>query len=635
MVITYYAGNDTWAGSPGFGTLEISIPAGWTQPQDSNPGQPGYFSVTYSGTSSTAVIGQGALSQTIFIDVSSLPGTTGTITVTYSNATASSNAGLQTFLISTSINGSNIQPIGSSPQVNVIAPTPTITVTNTPIIGDGTASISPIQVAAGVPGNTMKIIYTAGSITWTSSPYGVLSLTIPNGWSQPKYSAVPINDPGYFSVSVTGGTSILTMASGQVITLWVAGLTANTGKITITYGDTSGGGPGATSQPGTGTAQFLVQSAPLGGTPYPIMQSPNVNVIAPTPTFTSTSTWTPTVTITSTSTATPTWTLTNTQTVTPTFTNTPLGTPMPPNGLSVTQNGASTTLQWGNTAMTDYFNIYVATGAYGKFNPFPAGWQVTATVLPTPGVSSSYTYTDTSGSQYTFYLVTGVNGTSEGTPSTMGSKVIMYFNYNSGKTNIYRLAIPYQSKYTHASDFVTEIEGNLTTSTKINQFHLWDPHYQASISYGYSAGFGKWIGTNWAVDAGTSSSNAIYMYAISAFDWIAAGTDNSIGLIFSYNSTLPNSNKRSLPYTSIYKKASDIVADIEGGTGAGTNTKIDMVLKWDPIYQAFIVYGYRPSMSAWGGTNFDIYPGDAVNIYPSGNTAAFTWTPKLVKTPVP
>jgi hypothetical protein len=480
----------------------------------------------------------------------------------------------------------------------------------------------------------MQIIYTAGPTTWTSSPYGVLNLTIPNGWSLPNNS--PVTDPGYYSVSVTGGTYVGTVRSGQVITIWVAGLTANTGKIKITYGDMSQGGPGATSQPGTGIAQFLVQSAPLGGTTYPIMQSPNVNVIAPTPTSTGTPTWSVTVTPTYTSTASPTLTTSPTLTPTPTFTNTPQNTPIPPGGLSVTQNGVNTTLQWntGTLGMTDYFNIYVATGAYGKFNPFPAGWQAIATVLPTPG-TSSYTYNDVSGNQYTFYLVTGVKGTSEGNASTMGSKVIMNFTYNASQTNVYRLAIPYVSKYTHASDFVTEIEGNLTTSTKMNQFGLWNPFNQTSIPYGYSASLGEWVGNNWVVDAGTSSSNAIYMYAIAPFNWIAAGTDNNAGLIFYYDPALTNSNKRSLPYSCTYRQASDIVVDIEGGTGPGTNTKIDRVLKWNPANQTFIVYGYSASLNGWVGNNFAIYPGDAINIYMSGNTSAFTWIPKIAKTPVP
>src|SRR5208337_5648689 len=111
-----------------------------------------------------------------------------------------------------------------------------------------------------------------------------------------------------------------------------------------------------------------------------------------------------------------------------------------------------------------------------------------------------------------------------------------------------------------------------------------------------NSGIGTWLGTNWVVDAGTLSSNAIYLHAISNFSWIIAGTDKVASLYFQYNPTMPNSNARMVPYTGLYKTASDIVNQIEGGTGPGSNTKIAIVALWSPLYQVYIPYGYNASI---------------------------------------
>jgi hypothetical protein len=658
MVIEYTAGATTWTASPGYGTLKINIPSGWSAPS-LNASDPGYFTVNVINGNLESRTRSG---NTIIIQVSNLLAYTGKITVTYGASTTGAKSqdgtGIATFIVESATDGDTTYAIENSPGVNVVLPTatptvtvtstitPTITPTNTPIIGEGVASINPTVVAAGVYGNTIIIEYTAGPTNWASSPdYGTLKITIPDGWSQPSLNS---SDAGYYSVSVTGGTFNGTWKSGMSIFVSVSDLQANTGKITVTYG---AGTTGAKSQDTPGTAIFLVESAISGSETHRIEILPSINVFMPTatptitetltasPTNTVTKTITETITQTATQTITDTITETVTETITPTitWTSTPDSTPIAPQNFYVEQNSGETKLSWDTASNTDYYKIYVATGASGKFNSFPAGWNILVTVEPTPTTRTSYTYIDSSGNTFTYYLVSAVNGAGESKPGTMGAKVVFYFKFNPADENANRISLPYVSKYVRASDVVSDIEGGTGagTNTKIDKLLLWNPFNQTSISYGYSTSLNKWIGTNWYVDSGTSSSNAIYMNVKSDFTWVVAGVDKIVNLNFYYNASMPNANKRSIPFTSVYQKASDIVTDIEGGTGAGTNTKINKVMLWNPVNQSYIVYGYSTSLNKWVGNNFTITPGQEINIYLSGNTGSFTWQPKLVLTPVP
>jgi hypothetical protein len=71
----------------------------------------------------------------------------------------------------------------------------------------------------------------------------------------------------------------------------------------------------------------------------------------------------------------------------------------------------------------------------------------------------------------------------------------------------------------------------------------------------------------------------------------------------------------SLPYNSIYKKASDIVCDLEGGDGViSPSTKIDVVGKWVPGLQASTTYFYDLGFMEWNGDDFAINPGDGIYV---------------------
>lgn len=162
--------------------------------------------------------------------------------------------------------------------------TVTVTFTNTPTImptcgglGEGTADINPTQVTAGSKGNTLVITYTAGPTTWASGlEYGTLKIIIPAGWSAPSTTS---SDPGYFTVSVTGGILRATLLNGRDIIIYVNDLFSNTGQIIVTYGATSGGGPGADAQSTTGIAKFTVGMNPNGTVTTEICNSPEVIVI--------------------------------------------------------------------------------------------------------------------------------------------------------------------------------------------------------------------------------------------------------------------------------------------------------------------------------------------------------------------
>jgi hypothetical protein len=427
-----------------------------------------------------------------------------------------------------------------------------------------------------------------------------LKIFIPEGWTAPSDN--PLTN-GYTTWSVQSGSVTGYVITGNEIRLFVQGLQAGN-KVYITYGNKASNS-GVTAQTETGTAVFAVQSHPNGTNTNPIALHPSVIAALATATVT--------------------------PTITATYTSTPDFTPAIASGISATLNGEQVSLQWDTTGNVDYYKVYRATGAAGKLNPL-SSWTVIATVVPTPG-KSGYAFADSNN--YSFYAVSAVNGAGESAPANAGGKVNISFEYAAGSTNTYRMSMPYSTAYIKALDIVAAVEGNTYTASKIDMLAAWNPNTQSFVPF--SNAFGSWsLGTNFNVDAGTSSSNVVYIHAVSAFTWAQAFTETSASLIFNYNSVIANANKRMLPYSANYAKASDIVRDIEGGTGAGTNQKINKIAKWNAASQSYVVYGYITELNQWGlGTDFNILPGEAVNIYVSGNTSSFTWTPKLALTPIP
>src|SRR2546423_1566375 len=139
-------------------------------------------------------------------------------------ATATSSTGAQTWQAQEkSTSAGSLANLGSSPSITVYAAD-----------GSGTLTTPTTNVSASQTGRTITFTYTspAGGIN-----NGSVTLVVPSGWTAPSTTS---NNAGY----TTASAGTLTVSS-QTIT--VSSLTLAAGNIfTITYGDTSGGGPGAT-----------------------------------------------------------------------------------------------------------------------------------------------------------------------------------------------------------------------------------------------------------------------------------------------------------------------------------------------------------------------------------------------------
>jgi len=160
--------------------------------------------------------------------------------------------------------------------------TMTITPTATPVYL-GSAVMSPTRVYSETTGNEITITYTAGDIMWASWPnHGTLRIKIPSGWSPPSMDPVA---PGYFSVSVSGGSLLGKSVDGTDIVVTVRNLLPLTGQITVIYGDTSFG-PGAYVE-GGGLVIIPVEideNSGDGVSTQEISSSPELDIVPATPT---------------------------------------------------------------------------------------------------------------------------------------------------------------------------------------------------------------------------------------------------------------------------------------------------------------------------------------------------------------
>ena len=82
---------------------------------------------------------------------------------------------------------------------------------------------------------------------------------------------------------------------------------------------------------------------------------------------------------------------------------------------------------------------------------------------------------------------------------------------------------------------------------------------------------------------------------------------------FAFSGSRSNVYWMSIPYRSMYKRASDISNEL-------TSTRIDVIAKWNPTTQSTALWFYL--RGAWRGTNFAIAPGDGFYI---GIRSTFAW----------
>src|SRR2546423_8348868 len=123
------------------------------------------------------------------------------------------------------------------------------------------------SVSASQTGRTITFTYTAPAGGISS---GSVTLAAPAGWSAPSTTGA---NAGYTTASA-GTLSV----SGQTIT--VSSLTlAAASTLTITYGSTASGGPGATASSSTGAQTWTTQEkSSANGSPTDVASQPSITV---------------------------------------------------------------------------------------------------------------------------------------------------------------------------------------------------------------------------------------------------------------------------------------------------------------------------------------------------------------------
>jgi len=242
----------TPAGGINNGTLQVVVPSGWTPPSTVS-GQPGY-TTTNLGTLSIS-------GQTITVTGVTRTVMGQTVLITYGSgntATAPSTPGAQTWQFNeASSAGGVLTPIASQPVVTIYAAD-----------GAGSGTTPTTNVSASQTGNTVTFTYTAATGGMLS---GGVKLTIPTGWTAPSTTG---SNAGY----TTASAGTVTVAA-RVVT--VANVTLAQGdSITITYGDTSLGAPGATANAATGAQVWQFQDKATNGGVYTNSSSPSITVNA-------------------------------------------------------------------------------------------------------------------------------------------------------------------------------------------------------------------------------------------------------------------------------------------------------------------------------------------------------------------
>jgi hypothetical protein len=242
------------AGGIANGTVSIDVPDGWSTPS-TDPLAPGY--VTASG-GTVSIDGR-----SILVAIANRGAGNG-LTIKYGTrsdgglgATAPTTAGLAPWTTKSKGGAAGTaQPLASSPAVNVLSPD-----------GSGSVSPSPNSVSASSTGTTITFTYTADPGGMRN---GSLILAVPTGWSPPSSL---VGADGYSTASA-GSLSVLNR------TITVSGITMSGGDaMTITYGDTTGGGAGATAPPTPSTQQWTTkQRSNSGGTLTALSPQPSITV---------------------------------------------------------------------------------------------------------------------------------------------------------------------------------------------------------------------------------------------------------------------------------------------------------------------------------------------------------------------
>jgi hypothetical protein len=235
----------TAEGTMNGGLVELTIPDGWSPPQETS-GTAGFT----TATSQQGSLGPLSFSdQKVTIPVSAI-GPDQTINITYgagsgsSGATAQENVGFANFVVNTK--GS----LDGDPTAIPSADFPVVEVTNA-LDGTGiaTATTDPENVTAGGPVEINFTFNPAGTMDG-----GAIRLTVPDGWSAPQKNTA--GGEGYTTADTTGNAAVSDLnISGRNIDVSIGQATSGD-SIIVVYGK----GRTAKAQPDVGTGSFSVES---------------------------------------------------------------------------------------------------------------------------------------------------------------------------------------------------------------------------------------------------------------------------------------------------------------------------------------------------------------------------------------
>ncbi len=303
-----------------------------------------------------------------------------------------------------------------------------------------------------------------------------------------------------------------------------------------------------------------------------------------------------------------------------------------PNDFEVVKDGDDVVLDWSKIEDADGYRVYHTNELYGDF---PSGWD-SANVNDTGWRHEDALLT---GDSY-YYIVRAVKNGVEGNMTPMGFCVARDF-VDDADRRLHYVSIPGKLNDLDtiwASDIVEDIEGSMETADNIEEVVRWNHSEGSYNEQFYYVGFPtfRWTGgEDFLIQPGDGIG--IFVQTNADFTWHICGVDVGFSMHF-----VDDADERlhyiSLPYTfhshQGYEQliASDIVIDIEGHTGDGSDRYIERVVKWDHStgkYTEELYYEY-PSGYGWtGGTDFVIEPGDGIGIVLQEG-ADFTWTPTLM-----
>ncbi len=283
-----------------------------------------------------------------------------------------------------------------------------------------------------------------------------------------------------------------------------------------------------------------------------------------------------------------------------------------PGGLHVARAPPDVVLSWSPVPGAASYVVYGAPDRLAAW-PWPRIGEVTASSFRDSGAEGD-------GAPH-YYVVRAKSGSGvEGDNSTMGAVVPLAFPFDPARTNVFWVSLPFRSEYRSARTI-----SDALTAAKIDVVAKWDAAAGRSTLWFYFRG--AWRGVDFSLRPG----EAFYLGAVSSFTWVVNGTDDVQGLSFdSYAPSSPPLQWIGLPYTSAYARASDLVAEIEGGLGPAANRWIVEVARWDAAAQRFATFAWTPS--GWGGTDFPLAAGEGIGVRV---VAPFTWTPRLITPVVP